>query len=43
VAKRLSTLGAEAAIKSPIELSSFLRDDIKKWAAVVKSSGAKAE
>lgn len=43
VAKRLSTLGAEAAIKSPIELASFLRDDIKKWAAVVKSSGAKAE
>jgi tripartite-type tricarboxylate transporter receptor subunit TctC len=43
VAKRLSTLGAEAAIKSPVELASFLREDIKKWAAVVKASGAKAE
>jgi tripartite-type tricarboxylate transporter receptor subunit TctC len=43
VAKRLSALGAEVAIKSPTELASFLRDDIKKWAAVVKASGAKAE
>jgi len=43
VAKRLSALGAEAAIKSPVELASFLREDIKKWAAVVKASGAKAE
>jgi len=43
VAKRLSVLGAEVAIKSPPELASFLRDDIKKWAAVVKASGAKAE
>jgi tripartite-type tricarboxylate transporter receptor subunit TctC len=43
VAKRLSTLGAEAAIKSPAELASFVREDIKKWAAVVKASGAKVE
>jgi len=43
VTKRLSTLGAEAAIKSPVELASFLREDIKKWAAIVKASGAKAE
>ncbi len=42
-AKRLSALGAEAAIKSPAELASFMREDIKKWAAVVKASGAKAE
>ena len=42
-AKRLSALGAEAAIKSPAELASFIREDIKKWAAVVKASGAKAE
>ena len=42
-AKRLSALGAEAAIKSPAELAAFMREDIKKWAAVVKASGAKAE
>lgn len=43
VAKRLSALGAEAAIKPSAETAAFLRDDIKKWAAVVKASGAKAE
>ena len=43
VTKRLATLGAEAAIKPPAELASFLREDIKKWAAIVKASGAKAE
>ncbi len=43
VAKRLSALGAEVAIKPPAELASFLREDIKKWAVVVKASGAKAE
>jgi tripartite-type tricarboxylate transporter receptor subunit TctC len=43
VAKRLSALGAEAAVKPPAELAGFLREDIKKWAAVVKASGAKAE
>jgi tripartite-type tricarboxylate transporter receptor subunit TctC len=43
VAKRLSVLGAEAAILAPAELAAFVREDIKKWAAVVKASGAKAE
>lgn len=43
VTKRLATLGSEAAIKTPAELASFLPDDIKKWAAVVKASGAKVE
>jgi tripartite-type tricarboxylate transporter receptor subunit TctC len=43
VAKRLSALGAEAAIMTPAELASFVREDIKQWAAVVKASGAKAE
>ncbi len=42
-AKRLSALGAEAAIKSPAELASFVREDIKKWASVVKASGARVE
>ena len=41
--KRLSALGAEAAIKSPAELAGFVREDIKKWAAVVKASGARVE
>ncbi len=43
VAKRLSVLGAEAEIKSPAELGAFVREDIRKWAAVVKASGARAE
>jgi len=43
VAKRLSVLGAEAAIMAPAELAGFVREDIKKWAAVVKASGAKAD
>ncbi len=43
VEKRLSALGAEAAVMAPTELASFVRDDIRKWAAVVKASGAKAE
>ena len=43
VAKRLAALGAEAAIKTPAELVSFVREDIKKWAAVVKASGARVE
>ncbi len=43
VAKRLSALGAEAAVKPPAETAAFVREDIKKWAAIVKSSGAKAE
>jgi tripartite-type tricarboxylate transporter receptor subunit TctC len=42
-AKRLSALGAEAAIKAPAELASFMREDIKRWAGVVKASGAKVE
>ena len=43
VAKRLSALGAEAAIKPQAELAAFVREDIKKWAVIVKASGAKAE
>ena len=42
-AKRLSALGAEAAIKAPAELASFMREDIKRWAGVVKASGAKLD
>ncbi len=42
-AKRLSALGAEAAIKSPAETAVFVREDIRRWAAVVKASGAKVE
>ncbi len=43
VAKRLSALGAEASVKTAAETAAFLREDIKRWAAVVKASGAKAE
>ena len=43
VAKRLSALGAESAVKTAAETAAFLREDIKKWAEVVKASGAKAE
>ena len=43
VTKRLSALGSEAAIKSPAELASFLREDVKKWAEIVKASGAKVD
>jgi len=42
VIKRLSSLGAELAIKPPAELSAFVREEIAKWAKVVKASGAKA-
>lgn len=43
VTKRLSTLGAELAIKTPAELGPFVREEIAKWAKVVKASGAKAD
>lgn len=43
VVKRLSSLGAEVATQPPAEFGRFVRDEIKKWAPVVKASGAKAE
>jgi len=43
VVKRLSALGAEVDIKPAAEYGRFAREEIKKWAAVVKASGARAE
>lgn len=42
VSKRLIDLGAEVAVTSPEEFQRIVRDEIQKWAKVVKASGAKA-
>ena len=41
--KRLAGLGAEPAPMSPEEFGRFLRDNVAKWAKVVKDSGARAD
>jgi tripartite-type tricarboxylate transporter receptor subunit TctC len=38
--ERLAALGAEPLSRSPEEFSRFVRDEIAKWAKVVKASGA---
>jgi len=43
VAERLKTLGLEAVLSSPEELSTYQASEIVKWTKVVKDSGAKAE
>jgi tripartite-type tricarboxylate transporter receptor subunit TctC len=43
VKERLATLGAEPSVKSPDEFGRYVRQEITKWAKVVKDSGAKAE
>lgn len=40
---RLAELGAEPMVKSTAEARKFFFDEIDKWAAVVKVSGAKAD
>lgn len=42
VTERLSALGATAAPTSPEELGKLVRDEIARWAPVVKASGATA-
>jgi tripartite-type tricarboxylate transporter receptor subunit TctC len=43
VSKRLSSLGAEVNTMPPAEYARFVREEIRKWAPVVKASGAKVE
>jgi tripartite-type tricarboxylate transporter receptor subunit TctC len=43
VTQRLTGLGAEVAPTSPEEFGKIVRDEIQKWAKVVKASGAKAQ
>jgi tripartite-type tricarboxylate transporter receptor subunit TctC len=42
VVERFATLGAEASGKGPEEFGRHVREEITKWAEVVKASGAKA-
>ena len=41
--EKFAALGAEPYETTPEEFAAILRDDIRKWAAVVKSSGATAD
>jgi len=43
VKERLAALGAEPSVKSPDQFGRYVRQEITKWAKVVKDSGAKAE
>ena len=43
VKERLAALGAEPSVKAPDQFSRYVREEIAKWAKVVKDSGAKAE
>jgi tripartite-type tricarboxylate transporter receptor subunit TctC len=43
VKERLATLGAEPSVKAPDQFARYVRQEITKWAKVVKDSGAKAE
>jgi tripartite-type tricarboxylate transporter receptor subunit TctC len=43
VRERLLTLGARPTSSTPEEFTLFVRDEIARWAKVVKASGAKAE
>jgi tripartite-type tricarboxylate transporter receptor subunit TctC len=43
VMEKFAVLGAEPYDTTPQEFTAILHSDIKKWAAVVKSSGATAD
>jgi tripartite-type tricarboxylate transporter receptor subunit TctC len=40
---RLTTLGAEPAITSPAEFAGFVREEIPRWASLVRLSGAQVD
>jgi tripartite-type tricarboxylate transporter receptor subunit TctC len=42
VRERILATGNEAISSSPEELGAFIRDEIAKWAKVIKASGVKA-
>jgi len=41
--ERLIALGAEPAVKTPAAFAQYVRDEIVKWAKIVKESGAKLD
>jgi tripartite-type tricarboxylate transporter receptor subunit TctC len=43
VIERFGELGMASALNNTLEFSNFLKAEVPKWAAVVKSSGAKAD
>ena len=43
VAKRLADLNAEPIGNTPAEMSGFLKEEIERWGAVMRSAGVKAE
>ena len=43
VKERLAALGAEPSVKSPDQFGRYVRQEITKWAKVVRDSGARAE
>ncbi len=43
VRERLAGLGAEVAGSTPVELESFRRSELTKWAAIIKRAGLKAD
>ena len=43
VKERLAALGAEPSVKTPDQFGQYVREEVTKWAKVVKDSGAKDE
>ena len=43
VRERFSGQGADAVIMAPAQFGAFIKDEVAKWARVVRDSGARAE